>query len=502
LAVDAKEGIVAEIEGSAQRGMARLMANADLIVENGTFVNEGGARTGAVVVKDGRIIALATETRDWSAAQRIDAAGLLVFPGGIDVHTHFEEPDPDLLEGFASGGGSAAAGGLTTVVEMPQAHPTTTTPEQFAEKRRLVEQNAIADMALWAGAIGPPKQSADVLTGMAGLGAAAFKSFMASSSPLFPAVDTAQLLWVMREAARLGLPYGLHAEDHSLLQDGLRRMQEANRKDSLAHAESRPPLVETVAVNTALLLAAETGCHVHICHVASAGALALIREAKSRGVNVTAETCPQYLMLNTVDLERLAGFARCAPAVREQAEVDRIWEYVFDGTIDLICSDHCPYTIESKTAGAEDIFAAPLGLSGVQTLLPAFYSEAVVKRGLPVERFVALMAANPARIFGLYPRKGNLTVGSDADMTFLDPNATWPVTVADALHRHKWTPFEGKELTGRVVRTIRRGETIFDDSREGEGRVVGKPGSGAFLPRGYGEDSPPEGAQGLGGEAA
>lgn len=463
------------------------MAQADLIIENGTIVSEGGLFVEDLVIANGRVSAFATDASSWEAAERFDATGLLVLPGGIDVHTHFEEPDPNLLEGFASGGASAAAGGLTTVVEMPQARPTTTTPKQFAEKRRLVEQNAIVDMALWAGAIGPPAQSASDLDGMAEQGAAALKSFMASSSPLFPAVDHAQLLWVMREAARLGLPYGLHAEDHQLLQDGLRRMKEANRKDPLAHAESRPPLVETVAVNTALLLAAETGCHVHICHVASAGALALIREAKSRGVNVTAETCPQYLMLNTDDLNRLAGFARCAPSLREQSEVEAIWEYVFDGTVDIICSDHCPYTIESKEAGRDDIFAAPLGLSGVQTLLPAFYSEAVVKRALAPERFVSLIAANPARIFGLYPRKGNLAIGSDADVTLLDPGASWPVTVDDALHKHKWTPYEGQQITGRVVRTVRRGETIFDDARAGVDRVLAAPGAGAFLPRGYGE---------------
>ncbi len=264
-------------------------------------------------------------------------------------------------------------------------------------------------------------------------------------------------------------------------------MREANRIDPLAHAASRPPLVETLAVNTALLLAAEIGCHVHICHVASAGALALIREAKERGVRVTAETCPQYLMLDTGDLARLAGFARCAPALREQAEVDAIWEYVLDGTIDLICSDHCPYTVESKHAGDEDIFQAPLGLSGVQTLLPGFFSEAVVKRGLTPERFVAMMAGNPARLFGLYPRKGSLAIGADADITLLDPTATWTVTVDDALHKQKWTPYEGKEITGRVVRTIRRGETIFDDMRQGDDRITARPGSGRFLRRGYGE---------------
>ena len=463
------------------------MARADVIIENGTVVGEGGVFSADVVIADERIAALTLDASDWSAAERIDATGLWLIPGGIDVHTHFEEPDPLLLEGFGSGGVAAAAGGLTSVVEMPQAHPTTTTLELLRQKQQLVELNAVVDMALWGGVIGPPRQTVRDLDGMAADGAAAFKSFMASSSPFFPAVDHAQLLWAMREAARLDLPYGLHAEDHQLLSDGLERMRAAGRKDPLAHAESRPPLVETVAVNTALLLAAETGCHVHICHAASAAALALIREAKQRGVRVTAETCPQYLMLDTRDLVRLGGFARCAPALREQTEVDAIWGYVHDGTIDLICSDHCPYTIESKQAGADDIFQAPLGLSGVQTLLPAFFSEAVVKRGLAVERFVSLVSANPARIFGLYPRKGTLAFGADADITLFDPNAIWTVTVDDVLHKQKWTPYEGQEITGRVVRTMRRGETIFDDRLPGDDRVTARPGSGRFLPRGYGE---------------
>ena len=226
-------------------------------------------------LRTGQIAALTLDASGWSATERIDATDLWLIPGGIDTHTHFEEPDPRLLEGFASGGAAAAAGGLTSVVEMPQAHPTTITPELLHQKQGLVEQHAVVDMALWGGVIGPPGQTVSDLDGMAADGAAAFKSFMASSSPFFPEVDHAQLLWAMREAARLDVPYGLHAEDHQLLTDGLDRMRAAGRKDPLAHAESRPPLVETVAVNTALLLAAETGCHVHICHVASAGALAL-----------------------------------------------------------------------------------------------------------------------------------------------------------------------------------------------------------------------------------
>jgi dihydroorotase-like cyclic amidohydrolase len=217
------------------------MAPADVIIENGTIVSEGGVFAADVIVVNERVAALTLDASTWHAEERIDATGLWLLPGGIDAHTHFEEPDPRLLEGFASGGAGAAAGGLTTVVEMPQAHPTTTTVDHFREKRRLVEQNAIVDMALWAGAIGPPGQTTCDLAEMAGEGAAALKSFMASSSPFFPAVDHGQLLWVMREAARLDLPYGLHAEDHQLLADGLTRMRETGRKDPLAHAESRPP---------------------------------------------------------------------------------------------------------------------------------------------------------------------------------------------------------------------------------------------------------------------
>ncbi|MDF3043443.1 MAG: dihydroorotase, multifunctional complex type, partial [Thermomicrobiales bacterium] len=168
------------------------MAHADVIIENGTVVDEGGAFTADVVIADERIAALTLDASDWSAAERIDATGLWLLPGGIDTHTHFEEPDPRLLEGFASGGAAAAAGGLTSVIEMPQAHPTTTTAELLRQKQRLVEQNAVVDMALWGGVIGPPGQTVSDLDGMAADGAAAFKSFMASSSPFFPAVPGAR----------------------------------------------------------------------------------------------------------------------------------------------------------------------------------------------------------------------------------------------------------------------------------------------------------------------
>ncbi|HQY30335.1 MAG TPA: allantoinase AllB [Thermomicrobiales bacterium] len=458
------------------------------VIEGGTIVTHDSTFRADVVIRGEQIVSLTSDSSDIEGATRIDATGLLVLPGGIDAHTHFREPEEFTREGFFSGGQGAAAGGITTVVEMPQADPTTVTVEQFQAKRTQVARTALVDMALWVGVVGGQLQSEFDLRNLASTGAVAFKSFLASSSPSFPAIDTTTLHWAMRIIAETGLPYALHAEDDNLLASGLHRLQDRGRTDPLAHAESRPPLVESVAVAEALYLAEVTGCWVHICHCASADALRLVAEARARGVRVTVETCPQYLSLNTDDLVALKGYGRCAPSLRDQDEVDQIWSYVMDETIDLICSDHCGLTREQKDAGAEDIFRAPLGLAGVQTLLPVFFDAAVNQRQMSLNQFVRQMATNPAQIFELYPRKGTIAVGSDADLVIFDPDRTWVVLGEEMLHKQKWTPFEGKSVTGRVIRTIRRGEVIYDDSLEGEARLPGLAGSGRYLPRGYGQD--------------
>ncbi len=458
-----------------------------VVIYGGTVVTHDGQFRADVVIADERIVSLTLDASDVEADQRIDATGLLVMPGGIDVHTHFREPEEFTKEGFLAGGQGAAAGGITTVIEMPQADPTTVTVEQYQAKRNQVSKTALVDMALWAGIVGQPLQDEKQLRDLATTGAVAYKSFMASSSPSFPAVDTTALHWAMTIIAETGMPYGLHAEDDNLVLSGLKRMQDAGRTDPMAHAESRPPLVEAVAVAEALYLAEITGCWVHICHCASADALRLIAEARAKGVRVTVETCPQYLALNTDDLVTLKGYGRCAPALRYQDEVDRIWEYVLDETIDVICSDHCGFTKEQKDAGEEDIFRVPMGLAGIQTLLPVFYDTAVRARSMNASQFVRQIATNPAQIFDLYPRKGTIAIGSDADVIIFDPERSWVVRNDDMFHKQKWTPFDGKTVTGRVVRTLRRGETIYDDSLTGDARLPGLAGSGRYLPRGYGQ---------------
>ena len=456
------------------------------VISGGTIVTDYGEFRADLVMKGEEIAGIVSDASDIDHADQIDATGLLVMPGGIDPHTHFREPEEFTKEGFSTGGAGAAAGGITTVIEMPQADPTTVTAEQLRAKIEQIGKTSIVDMALWGGIVGEPLQNPDEIAAMADAGATAFKSFLASTSPSFPAVSDDQLLSAMRAVAETGLPYGLHAENDGMVRAGIERVRKQGRTEPLAHADSVPPIVEAAAVNTALLFAQETGCWVHICHCASSVALRLIAEARARGIMVTVETCPQYLTLNTDDLIARKGFARCEPPLREQHEVDAIWPYVLDETIDYLCSDHCGFTAEQKQAGDSNIFNAPNGITGIQTLFPVFYDAAVNGRGMERTQFVRQMATNAAQMFGLYPRKGTLAIGSDADVVLFDPDESWVVQAEDLRHKQRWSPWEGKEITGRVRRTFRRGETIYDETGGGEPMMLARPGSGKFLPRGYG----------------
>ena len=457
------------------------------VITGGTIVTDTGEFRADLVINGERIAGIVADGGDIQYADRIDATGLLVMPGGIDPHTHFREPDEFTLEGFTSGSLGAAAGGITTVIEMPQADPTTISAQQLTAKIGQIGRNAIVDIALWGGIVGEPLQDPDEIPAMADAGVVGFKSFMASTSPSFPAVNDDQLLNAMRKVSETGLPYALHAESDVLVRAGIARMRKEGRTDPLAHADSVSPIVETAAVNTALLFARETGCWVHICHCASADALSLIGEARARGIMVTVETCPQYLTLNTTDLIARKGYARCEPALRDQEEVDRIWPFVLDETIDYLCSDHVGYSHDQKDAGEKNIFNAPNGVTGIQTLFPVFYDAAVNRRGMSRSQFVRMIATNAAQMYGLFPRKGTLAVGSDADVVLFDPDESWIVRSEDLHHRQQWSPWEGKDVRGRVRRTIRRGETIYDETGSGQPLLLARPGSGKFLSRGYGQ---------------
>jgi allantoinase len=460
------------------------------IVSGGLVVTPSEATTCDVLIQESRFVGLLDRSSGIDADERIDATGLVVLPGGIDGHTHFLQddpenadpelaaPHPDEFDGFTNGGRGAAAGGVTTVVEMPQADPSTVTGEIYRRKVSLAAHDALVDFALWGGAI-PGRTTAD-LADMIDAGAVGFKAFTCNSDPTYPGLDDAQLLQTLGFLKQTSVMLGLHAENDALLQHGLAEMRSGGRTDPIAHAESRPPIVEIEAVNRAIFFAEETGGWVHIVHMSSPGSAELIRQAKQRGVRVTCETCPQYLALDLDDLVRLGPFAKCAPAIRSREEVELMWRYVADGVIDCLTSDHCAFTAEVKQSGRDDIFQAPNGLAGIQTLLPVFVSEAR-RREIPWERIAQMTSGTPARLWHLAPKKGGIRVGADADLFLLDPAGSWAVRGDDLLHTHKWSPFEGRTLQGRIVRTILRGETVYRADAT-EPILVGA-GFGRFVPR-------------------
>jgi allantoinase len=229
-------------------------------------------------------------------------------------------------------------------------------------------------------------------------------------------------------------------------------------------------------VARAIHLAEAARARLHIAHASTAAAVRAVTAARAAGYTITCETCPQYLVMDLSDLERLGPFARCAPALRDRQEVEALWALVADGSVPALCSDHSPYTVAEKEAGYDNIFKAPLGLNVIQVMLPSVLDAGVHARGLPLTWFANFSAAGPARILGLYPRKGSISVGADADLTLWDLNGEWEVRRDALFSRHPWTPLEGRRLRGRVVRTIRRGQTVY-----AEGAICAPAGSGQFL---------------------
>ena len=450
---------------------------ATLIVHGGTVITEGGPIRADIVARDGQIAALTSDARDLlrDADEVIDATGLMILPGGIDPHTHMREPSSRDREGFLTGTSAAAAGGITTIVEMPQADPPTIDAATFAQKRAGIEAHAVIDVALYGGAIG---QDPARLREQAEAGAVAFKSFMCGSSPEFPGIDDAQLYDTLLAVTELDSFLTVHAENDALLAAGLRRLQAAGRHDPLAHCESRPPYVEVTAVHTAIYLAGQANAHIHIAHVSAAGSLTAIGEARASGGWVTAETCPQYLLMTEDDIVRLGPWARCAPAIRTTEHVEALWRGLAEGTLDFVCSDHAPYAIEEKEAGRASIWAAPLGLNVVQFMNPAVLSEALHTWGFPLDHCAAITATNAARIFELYPRKGVIQVGADADLALYDFESETTLKDDDLLTRHKRSALDGRAVRATVKRTIVRGTTVYAD-----GRILVEPGSGQFVTR-------------------
>ncbi len=423
-----------------------------------------------VAIDDGRVAEVGPGLGP--GREEIDARGLLVMPAGVDPHVHLDDPGRASWEGWGSGTRALAAGGVACAVDMPlNSIPPTLDAASFDAKVEAARGRAAVDYALWGGLVPGDLARMDAL---AERGVVGFKAFMCPSGvPEFPAVGVDVLGRGMERAAALSLPVAVHAEDPAIIGPLTERARAAGRTAMRDWAASRPVKAEVAAVETALALAGEAGCAVHLVHLSSAEAVDRVTVARATGVDATCEACPHHLVLDADDAERIGALAKCAPPLRSAAERDALWNRVAAGAVDWIASDHSPGPPELKEGA--DMFAVWGGIPGAQTTLPLTLTHGP-RHGVPAEGAAGLLGSRAAARLRL-GSKGALEPGRDADIALVLLDDPWRLRPEDLHYRHRVSPFAGAELTARVVRTILRGVTAF-----AEGRPWGTPSGRLVTP--------------------
>lgn len=449
-----------------------MSSELDLVVRGGKLVTPEGVCEADLAVADGKIVRIAPQIDD-DASATLNAEGKYVFPGIVDAHVHFNEPGRAEWEGLATGSAALAAGGGTCFFDMPlNSEPPVLDAARLREKRALAEEKSCVDFALWGGLT---PLNLDKLAGLRDAGAIGLKAFMANSGiESFPRVDEKTLREGMKRAAKLGLLVAVHAEDDALAVTFTAEQRAKDRTNAKAWLDSRPVEVELAAIRTAVELAGETGCALHVVHVSSPEGVALIDDARNQRVDVTAETCPHYLLLNDKDVARIGALAKCAPPIRDEKRREALWRELRAGRIHTLGSDHSPAPEELKAS--PDFFAIWGGIAGVQHGFQLLFSEcaATADKDLPV--LAAVMARNVARRFRLDARKGLLAEGRDADFTLIEFGPPRAIEADELWTRHRLSAYVGRKTRASVTHTYVRGTAIYYD-----GRLTNLPPPGQFL---------------------
>ena len=447
------------------------MGKCDFVLRGGRIVGLEDMVNEDLYVDDGKVIGFGKI--DVSARETIDAGGLLVLPGMIDAHVHFMDPGDTSREDFPTGSAAAAVAGVTTVIEHSHSSPVYTAAE-LREKAHYLKNRSVVDFGLGAHF---PVGGAELIPDLVREGAALIKVFTCTTHGI-KAVDPGNLYRAMSRFANLDVPFLVHAEDESLTRVAEKGLKDTGREDGMVIPEWRNALAEQVAVSAVGHLAQASRAKTVIAHCSHPQVVDTVAGFRSSGARIYAEACPQYFFLKEDEVKAMGGFRKFTPPARAKtkADLDQMWQRLRDGSFSYIASDHAPSNRDQKKKGS--IWEVPFGLPGIDTTLPIMLDSAARGR-LSYPHLVELYAKMPALIYGLYPKKGALRLGSDADFVLVDPKARYRVEDEAVISKAGWTPFAGRELKGRVIATFVRGRKVAENRHclesAGWGRFV-RPG--------------------------
>ena len=433
-----------------------------VVVKNGNIVTPTGVFRASVFVSDGKITGLGEGVRD-RGAEVIDADGMYVFPGFVDEHVHFREPGLEVKEDFETGSKSAVAGGVTTVLEMPNTIPPVSDVKELRRKDSIVRGKAFSDYGLY-GVL--TDYSLDDLEELFDAAAVGFKAFLGPTTGDIAPPSDATVYKALEKSAAKGFPIAFHCENRQLV-EYFEKLARERGEHPLVHLYSRPAVCEVDSVRRVVYLAQKTGGRALIVHISSGETVSFLE--REHLPNVFTETCPQYLFFDSRDYERLGTLIKVNPPIRGPDDREMLWEGIRRGVIKTLGSDHAPHTLEEKNTG---MLKSPSGMLGVETLA-SLMIDAAVRNLIPFEKVAEICSTNPAKAFNLYPRKGSIVVGADADLVIVDTKTPKEIKAHRLHSKNKFTPYDGMQLNSSIKYTILRGHIVAVDG-EPTGVRVGR----------------------------
>ncbi|MCX8094729.1 MAG: dihydroorotase family protein [Caldisericia bacterium] len=450
------------------------------IISGGMVFYNGELKNLDILIEKEKIIGVgkfSTENKEI-----IDATGFLILPGGIDTHVHFEDPGFTYRDDFETCSKAAISSGITTVIDMPDTSiPQIKNVESLNKKLNAIKNKSLVDYALYGGITGDiirNKKFKDI-EDLYSEGIVGFKIYGYTSSPYFEQISYGEMYELFKFFKKEDLLFTLHAEDYSIINHF---MELAKKEKNLSEGErwilARPYLAEVISILVSSRLIKDTNLRLNITHISTSEGVKIVNQRKNEGVKITCETTPHHLLLTQDDLIKNPKLVKTSPPVRCYENKELMWKFLSEGMIDGVCSDHFSGEWE-KEKNKDDIFEVAAGISGIDTIFPLIFSEGVMKGRITLKKFVDVMSENPAKIFKLYPRKGKIDIGFDADLVLIDKNRVWEIKGEKFYSKGKYTPFEGWKIYGKVVKTILRGEIVYDEHK---GFLVDS-GFGKFIKR-------------------